>query len=893
MRCLGCMKEYSGESNVCPYCGYAADTKPSASNHLAPGTLLAGRYLIGRALGSGGFGITYIGWDSRNSRPVAIKEYLPGVFAYRVPGQNAVACYDKDCTAKFNVGIAKTIEESNCLARFNTLNGVVDVFNCVEENGTVYIIMDYLEGKTLKEDLAENGKYTFSEAVTILQPILNALDEIHGSDIIHRDISPDNIFLCNNGMVKLIDFGAARAVLGDDQKSLSIVLKRGYAPKEQYSGQAKQGPYTDVYATAATLYRMITGNVPQESLEREAKDNLLPPSALGVEMPAFAEEALMRALAINAEDRTRTAGEFLRQLTDPNAAVPTEKEQKKDEPAAPAPTPEKPKKTKKHIIIVLLVVLILAAVTAVAVGLISGRKKVLESGICGEGVSWQYNAGGELVLGGSGRMYDYQNEADIPWAAFEKDIQSVTVGSGVQSIGCNAFSHCVMLRDVFISETVSSIGSNAFFGCKSLESAVLPASVSSIGSYAFADCISMSYLHIPASVTSFGVNILADSTAKICSSTGECDAKTYAESNGVVFMICDSDHGIKAPSDSPVPVTSGQLTPPPALATGSCGVNLHWSLSMDGVLTVNGTGGMLSTWVYDEKEHKWASALSPDWTPFADKITSVVIEEGVTDIGNYAFAGLNNLAQIILPNSLNTVGKYAFLNCGALNNFTAPAPLQDIGEGALKNCISLRTVSLLCRITKLAPNLSNTCPALIAVELPAALNEIGESAFVGCVSLPAVTLPGTVTAIGKGAFRHCDKMQTVIFSAGLSEISDYAFAESGLISVAVPSGVELIGNYAFFGCKALQSATMTNSVTAIGAYAFSGCSALSVVVLPDSVTTVGNLAFSDCTNLNYLHMSSGISTVGKGITANCNATVCTSSLILAARYGFKLCSGTH
>lgn len=313
-RCLGCMREYKDEYQVCPYCGYEVGTPPKEAYHMVPGTLLAGRYTVGQVLGFGGFGVTYIGYDNVLERKVAIKEYLPSEFSTRIPGQTEVTTYAGERTEQFNSGLTKFLDEAKTLAKLQSANGVVQIYNSFQENNTAYIVMEYLEGKTLKTYLEETEKIPVEEAKKILHPIITALKEVHALGIIHRDIAPDNIFLTNDGRVKLLDFGASRFATTSHSKSLSVIIKQGYAPVEQYRSRGDQGPWTDVYSLSATLYKMITGITPEDAMERVEKEELKKPSKLGIDIPKNTENAIMNALNIKIEDRTHDIEAFEKEL---------------------------------------------------------------------------------------------------------------------------------------------------------------------------------------------------------------------------------------------------------------------------------------------------------------------------------------------------------------------------------------------------------------------------------------------------------------------------------------------------------------------------------------------------------------------------------------------------
>lgn len=302
--CMGCMKD-KGESAVCPHCGFNADTYEAPLHHLKPKTILNGKYWIGKSIGEGGFGITYIGWDLNLEIKVAIKEYFPNGFVARdVSNTDTVTIFSGNDRDNYEKGRTKFIEEAKSLAKFDNLPGIVSVKDFFLENGTAYIVMEFVEGETLKAFLKRNGGKTAVDNIfTMMQPLMKSLIEVHKKGIIHRDISPDNIMITNDSQVKLLDFGAARDVSGDGNKSLSIQLKPGYAPEEQYRSHGKQGPWTDVYALCATIYRAITGVPPVESLERIQNDTLVRPSQMGVNIDPVRENVILQGMAVFAQDR--------------------------------------------------------------------------------------------------------------------------------------------------------------------------------------------------------------------------------------------------------------------------------------------------------------------------------------------------------------------------------------------------------------------------------------------------------------------------------------------------------------------------------------------------------------------------------------------------------------
>lgn len=313
-RCMGCMEEIREDAQVCPYCGYVRNTDVKEAYYLLPGQIVGEKYIAGRVLGYGGFGVTYLGWDTVLKRKVAVKEYLPSDFATRSYGTKMLTVFSGEAVDQFEAGLNSFISEAKRLAKFNRVPQIVDIYDCFMENGTGYIIMEYLEGQTVKELLKEKQKLPADEAKEIVMEVLKGLSEVHKEGIIHRDIAPDNIFITKKNEVKILDFGAARYATAVQSRSLSVILKPGYAPEEQYRSRGEQGPWTDVYALGATCYRMITGIRPEEAIERLAEDHVKPPSKLGVSIDSNMENALMNSLNIRREYRIPDAESFYNAL---------------------------------------------------------------------------------------------------------------------------------------------------------------------------------------------------------------------------------------------------------------------------------------------------------------------------------------------------------------------------------------------------------------------------------------------------------------------------------------------------------------------------------------------------------------------------------------------------
>ena len=282
---------------------------------LRKGTRLIGRYTIEKVLGQGGFGITYLGIDELHEKKVAIKEFFPqGIVTRNIEYEDAVTVTFVGEKDNYNKGKEKFLKEARIMARFSKDEGIVKAQDFFEINNTAYIVMEYLEGITLKQYLRENERIEPEELLELFVPLIESLDEIHSQGLIHRDISPDNIMVLLGGKIKLMDFGAARDYTDFGEKSLSLILKPGYAPPEQYQTHGVQGPWTDIYALCATMYKCLTGENPPDAIERVMDDNLKEISEFGIPVSKQMEETIIKGISISARNRYQNIEEFCEDL---------------------------------------------------------------------------------------------------------------------------------------------------------------------------------------------------------------------------------------------------------------------------------------------------------------------------------------------------------------------------------------------------------------------------------------------------------------------------------------------------------------------------------------------------------------------------------------------------
>ncbi len=331
--CTGCMKPRKTLEGACPYCGFDEKEyrKTASTRALHLRTVLAGKYMTGKVLGEGGFGITYLGWDLNLEIPVAVKEYFPVGLASRgtVDGWTERLSVISDEKGKhFEYGQKSFVKEARNLAQFQNVPGIVSVKDLFFENGTAYMAMEYLKGKNLKEYLKsrEQGCVSEEEMLKIMHPVIDALSVVHSTGMIHRDISPENIILTENGKVKLIDFGAARIATGTETQSLTVLLKHGYAPVEQYQTRGKQGAWTDIYAICATMYRMLSGKTPEPSIDRMLEDKVeslyeISRKDMGIKVSRHVSDIIQKGMSVKAENRWQRVDELAEGLFEQKETV--------------------------------------------------------------------------------------------------------------------------------------------------------------------------------------------------------------------------------------------------------------------------------------------------------------------------------------------------------------------------------------------------------------------------------------------------------------------------------------------------------------------------------------------------------------------------------------------
>lgn len=313
-RCVSCMQTI--ESYPCPHCGFSDPNYKNVNYALPVNSILNGRYLIGKMLGQGGFGMTYIGWDLVLEERVAIKEYYPSGLVTRHPGMGTTLLWSSGNQAeKFRQsGMESFLREARKMVKVDDVPAAVHVMNTFTENETAYIAMEFIEGTTLDKYLQKTGPLGWEDAKKIFYPAIEGMAKVHEAGLIHRDLSPDNIMLQANGNVRILDLGAAKDMTINNGASSMLVAKTGFSPIEQYTQRGNSGTWTDVYAMAATLYYSLTGMLPPPSTDRINSDEIRWDLPQLQALPEAVLTALQNAMVVMTKQRTQTMGQFLAEL---------------------------------------------------------------------------------------------------------------------------------------------------------------------------------------------------------------------------------------------------------------------------------------------------------------------------------------------------------------------------------------------------------------------------------------------------------------------------------------------------------------------------------------------------------------------------------------------------
>ena len=491
--CESCFEPMERALAVCPHCGYNAASPLSRGIAFLPiGTCLKERYVIGRMLGAGGFGITYLAYDRQRGERVAVKEYFPSALASRSPDDIAVIPMPiGEREEEFHKGAQKFYEEAEMISRFNGDAGIIKIFDFFYQNHTAYYVMEYLDGVDLARYMAKRERrISEGELLYFLERISAALMRIHEERFLHRDISPDNIFICRNGEIKLIDFGVARRYVSQMSQSMSVIVKVGFTPIEQYQRKGNQGPWTDIYALGATAYYMMTGRKPDDALSRANLDELD-----FTDVPFCFVRLLRKMLAVQPSRRYRNVTELRHAMAQiKTARVPlllAEASASRTRAEKLCETCKKPQKRKLRLLAWGCVLLILLGAGVFAL------PRMIPETVFSDGEQNVYSEGLSFVL--------WQGTYAVQGIGLCTDpnivIPSEYNGIPVTAVENYAFKNCEQITSVTLPDSVTAIGDCAFWGCRNLRSVHLPDGVTSIGVFAFRDCEELNEIRLPQGIT--------------------------------------------------------------------------------------------------------------------------------------------------------------------------------------------------------------------------------------------------------------------------------------------------------------------------------------------------------------------------------------------------------
>ncbi|MBR5088681.1 MAG: leucine-rich repeat protein [Ruminiclostridium sp.] len=654
--CKYCFSEISADS-CCPDCaGYVA-----AAHHLPAGNVLAGRYTVGRVIGEGGFGIIYLGYDERLALRVAIKEFYPRSIAKRSLSSTDVFTETVSDSKRLDHEKKRFLREARTAAQLGgrVIVGVRDYF---EENNTAYFVMEYVNGVTLKA-LSEKhgGRIPADELFKITEPLYAALSELHTKGFIHGDISPDNIMI-TDGTTNLLDFGSARDSSEWDKTATSFVTK-DFTPIEQYRSKG-QGPWTDIYSLAATLYCCLTGIPPTSVLERLAGDKLPAPSASGVNISAAQEKALMKALSVRSGGRFKTAAEMYEALY------------KKELPDAGS---SGRRKIKTAAVIAAAVLAVTLAGGALVYGILAATTETVIYTVP-ESFHYYVTADGAVIdryTGNDTEIYvppelDGYTVTEFDATSFDlerfEELQRESIETGefadFGGIGVYPFPSDDIhwnISKVAFSKGLKELGNFTFTECRSLKTVVLPEGTERIGIMCFNMCDSLEELHLPDSIREIG---------------------DYAFNCAVIKGRLE------------LPASLNEISP-----------MTFRQASLDALTIPNGVTAI--------------GEYAFDGCYFASENASLEIPDSVTDIGKGAFRFCQSLCHVTLPKKLTVIKKGVFEGCGSLDGVIIPEGVGVIEERAFAYCTSLKKLTIPDSVKEIRSAAFEGCLMLKSVSIPA------------------------------------------------------------------------------------------------------------------------------------------------------------------------------
>lgn len=895
--CSKCMRRIE-DDGICPFCGHDPDAAAGKSV-LEEGTLLQnGRYQLGAVLGAGGFGITYAAWDWSLQQPVAIKEYFPKFMAERDSSKYNHVSVSEDDRIIYLKGLQRFGREARILSTLQNVKGVVTVYDWFEANDTAYIVMEYVRGQTIEAYVHENNIKP-GQLIDMFREMVDSLIAVHAQGVVHRDISPGNIMVQEDGTLKLVDFGAAvteqRRSKNMDQ---TVIFNRKFAPVEQYDEKGEQGPWTDVYALSATLYYLLTDELPQEALLRKQKDALKELHSYRLDLKKWQEKAIMEGMAVMPDKRIRSMEHFRSILYH-------------------LPLPEELARRRA----LLLKMAVGAAVAGCACILLFINS--FYGFPVGSGLRFGFRLDGICVTGCGSQ----EENLEIP---------SRFLGIPVTSIRENVF-HTDALHSVSIPNSVTKISASVFNG--SNDDLVIWCEKNSVseqvlGKAGFHTAQKQDYITSEkegeAAITGYR------------GSPGEevqiLKVPDYIEGRKVTSFAPESDTAIfpETITDIRLPVYLQAL--PSGVVDGLTSlenVDLGTSLKEIGAQAFFGTG-IKSLKLPDTLERIGEDAFSQSF------LKEIAIPDSVKEAGDSVFSSCVNLETAVLSKSMEAVPGGMFEGCGSLTDIYLPDSIRTIEKLAFARCRSLKALKLPKYVERIEQYAFSECIGLQVVYIPMSAEMISETAFNGCradlviagisgteaenfakshqieflamdqwdfdtyrvadsdgliiwdgakeeaiAEMPSVYAGTECRVIDHLSDARKLKSEKVILPKYIREIYGKSFAKNAYLKeIDSFEALEEIGSMAFWNCNRLETFSFSEGLKKIGSFTFAENGTLTGVSLPDTVEEMGTSAFWKCPCLTEIHIPKSLTVLSDGcfsetglteVTVPGNVTKCRSA----------------
>lgn len=838
--CSKCMNEIN-DNGICPLCQFDQLNEKNKSHALDIGSLLNNRYQLGAVIGQGGFGITYAAWDETLDIPVALKEYFPSNLVTRDTEYSDDVIVVENNRKEYLLGKQHFLRESRVLAMMKGLKGVVEVHDYFEENNTAYIVMEYIHGLALNEYVNQR-KISSKILLEMMKEPIDALISLHKQGILHRDITPSNFLVQESGTIKLIDFGSATHIR--KEQSIVVVTEQ-YAPIEQYqSKDGYLGAWTDVYGLAATLYKVLTGITPQESILRLYKDNLKSIDKTGIKLKSYQSKAIMQGLMVQPEKRIQCMEEFRSRLY--NLPLPEEVLARK-------------KIVKKLVgILCTIFVIFVAILINITVGFPLGEKLLYQ--LCLDGLHIVNSISDEMSI------KIPESKLRIPIVAIDE----------------YAFLDCEELREVQFPNGINKIDASAFDGTS--EYLTLWINKDSLAEKA----VKESGLEYDIRIDyQFEEN--TDGTIKIVSYNGTktrvelpsvVDGKIVSELSGKFgYYVSDTVDELILPEN----ITEIEESTFEGSIFEEC-TNKIKKIIFNGNLKKIGGRGFYESQINEIIFSKNLLAIENE--AFAESvITEMNIPEGVMKIGEYAFSG-SMLKKVTIPSSIQEVGKGIFANCVHLESVVLPETLTVITDSMFRNSDALRKVQIPKSLEKIEASAFELCDSLEYLVLPDGLTSIGDKAFAECYNLKYIDIPDSVTEIGTDVFSGCShnlviagyegsvaetyaKEKNIRFDDKGKWMEEVEFVYPGSVNVIWPKYdpdtvlptydyvhgmlVHTVTDIAMSQTD-VESLRLPLFVEKIGWIAFKESYKLKEIDVPDSVKIIDAEAFRLCENLEHVYI---------------------------------------